>query len=50
MEGEKGKEMRKKAMEWKKMAEEATTDPYGSSSLALNNMIDQVLLSPRNQN
>ncbi|XP_021817350.1 7-deoxyloganetin glucosyltransferase-like [Prunus avium] len=50
MEGEKGKAMRKKAMEWKKLAEEAATGPNGLSFLALDNMINRVLLSPRNLN
>ncbi|VVA30853.1 PREDICTED: 7-deoxyloganetin [Prunus dulcis] len=50
MEGEKGKEMRKKAMEWKKLAEEAATGPNGLSFLALDNIINRVLLSPRNLN
>ena len=47
MNGEKGKEMKKKAMEWKKMAEEATTCPTGSSRLNLNKVINQVLLFAR---
>lgn len=45
MEGEKGKEMKKKAMEWKRMAEAATTTPAGSSYSNLDKMINQVLLS-----
>lgn len=48
MEGKEGKEMRKKALEWKKLAEEATTAPNGSSFLNLNKMINQVLLPPKN--
>ncbi|BBH02140.1 UDP-glucosyl transferase 85A3, partial [Prunus dulcis] len=43
MEGEKGKKMKKKAKEWKKLAETAT-DPHGSSSINLDNLVDQVLL------
>lgn len=42
MEGEKGKEMKKKAMEWKKMAKEAIT---GSSCNNLNALINDVMLS-----
>ncbi|PQQ03751.1 7-deoxyloganetin glucosyltransferase-like isoform X1 [Prunus yedoensis var. nudiflora] len=48
MEGEEGKEMRKKALEWKKLAEEATTGPNGSSFVGLDKVVNQVLLSPRN--
>uniref|UniRef100_A0A5B7A523 Glycosyltransferase n=1 Tax=Davidia involucrata TaxID=16924 RepID=A0A5B7A523_DAVIN len=44
MEGEQGKKMRNKVMEWKKMAEEAT-GPEGSSSLNLDKLINQILLS-----
>ncbi|XP_021833301.1 7-deoxyloganetin glucosyltransferase-like [Prunus avium] len=43
MEGEKGKKMKNKAMEWKKLAEEAT-GPHGSSSTNLDNLVNQVLL------
>ncbi|GAV78377.1 LOW QUALITY PROTEIN: UDPGT domain-containing protein, partial [Cephalotus follicularis] len=45
MEGEKGKEMKKKAMEWKKLAEESTTSPNGSSYKNFEELIHQVLLS-----
>lgn len=48
MEGEKGKEMKKKAVEWKKKAEEATTGAAGSTSMNLDKLINQVLLSPKN--
>ncbi|PQM38920.1 7-deoxyloganetin glucosyltransferase [Prunus yedoensis var. nudiflora] len=48
MEGEEGKKMRKKALEWKKLAEEATTGPNGSSFLDLEQMVNKVLLSSRN--
>ncbi|MBA0595704.1 hypothetical protein Gorai_012563 [Gossypium raimondii] len=41
MEGEKGKAMKKKALEWKKMAEEATNTPDGSSYDNLNHIINQ---------
>ncbi|XP_008219459.1 PREDICTED: 7-deoxyloganetin glucosyltransferase-like isoform X1 [Prunus mume] len=48
MEGEEGKEMRKKALEWKKLAKEATTGPNGLSFVCLDKLVNQVLLSPRN--
>ncbi|KAJ8759703.1 hypothetical protein K2173_009804 [Erythroxylum novogranatense] len=41
MEGEKGKEMKNKAMEWKRLAEKAT-GPKGSSSLNLEKLINEV--------
>ena len=44
MEGDKGKKMKKKALEWKKLAKDAT-DPLGSSSINLNNLVSEVLLS-----
>ena len=44
LEGDKGKKMKKKAMEWKKLAEEATC-PLGSSSINLKNLVSEVLLS-----
>ncbi|XP_062027194.1 7-deoxyloganetin glucosyltransferase-like [Rosa rugosa] len=43
MEGEKGKKIKEKAMEWKKLADEATA-PHGSSSTNLDNLVNQVLL------
>ncbi|KAI9081237.1 hypothetical protein K1719_036809 [Acacia pycnantha] len=43
MEGEKGKEMKKKALEWKKMAEEATSGSGGSSFQNFQTMIRQIL-------
>jgi hypothetical protein len=43
MEGDKGKKMKKKVMEWKKLAEEAN-GPQGSSSINLNNLVNEVLL------
>lgn len=43
MDGEKGKEMKNKAIEWKKMAEEAT-NINGSSSLNLDKLVSEVLL------
>ncbi|XVE95283.1 hypothetical protein REPUB_Repub02eG0082700 [Reevesia pubescens] len=47
MEGEKGKAMKKNALEWKRRAEETTTNHNGSSYKNLEHMINQVLLSPR---
>jgi hypothetical protein len=44
MEGEKGKSMKKKAMEWKKLAEEAN-GPSCSSSMNLDKLVKEVLLS-----
>ena len=46
MDGEKGKEMKKRAMDWKKLAEDA----IALSQLNLDKMIEQVLLSPRDIN
>ncbi|XP_009377948.1 7-deoxyloganetin glucosyltransferase-like [Pyrus x bretschneideri] len=43
MEGEKGKKLKNKVMEWKKLAEEAT-GPNGSSTKNLDNLVNQVLL------
>nr|XP_011462065.1 PREDICTED: 7-deoxyloganetin glucosyltransferase-like [Fragaria vesca subsp. vesca] len=43
MEGDKGKKMRSKCLEWKKLAEEATA-PHGSSSKNLENLVNRVLL------
>ncbi|XP_042517115.1 7-deoxyloganetin glucosyltransferase-like [Macadamia integrifolia] len=45
--GDKGKEMKKKAMEWKKKAEEAIA-LGGSSYLNFNNLVNQVLLPKKN--
>lgn len=44
MEGEKGREMKKKAMEWKRQAERATSFD-GSSYLNFNKLVKEVLLS-----
>ena len=46
MEGNKGKEMRKKTMEWKKLAEESS-DNQGSSYKNFIDMINKVLLPPK---
>ncbi|XP_008224050.1 PREDICTED: 7-deoxyloganetin glucosyltransferase-like [Prunus mume] len=43
MGGVKGKQMKNKVMEWKKLAEEAAS-PHGSSSANLDNFVNQVLL------
>ncbi|KAL5558966.1 hypothetical protein UlMin_035177 [Ulmus minor] len=50
MDGEKGKEMKKKAMEWKKLAEDATTGPHAPSLINLEKVIRQVFLSSRSLN
>ena len=47
MDGEKGKKMKDKAMEWKKLAEDATTGPNAKSLLNLDTLINKVLLSQR---
>ncbi|KAL9391305.1 hypothetical protein Peur_015225 [Populus x canadensis] len=44
MEGEKGVKMREKATDWKKLAEEAA-GPDGSSSISLEKLVNEVLLS-----
>ncbi|XP_055834492.1 7-deoxyloganetin glucosyltransferase-like [Solanum dulcamara] len=45
MTGEKGKEMKKKAMEWKKLAEEAVKKTTGSSYVNIDKLINEILLS-----
>lgn len=47
MEGERGKEMRNRAMVWKGKAGEATTSPSGSSYVNFEKLIDEVLLASR---
>ncbi|KAI3990023.1 hypothetical protein MKX01_011627 [Papaver californicum] len=47
MEGEKGKKMKKKAMEWKKKAEEATS-PGGTSWANIDEIINKFLLATKN--
>uniref|UniRef100_A0A7C9AU88 Uncharacterized protein n=1 Tax=Opuntia streptacantha TaxID=393608 RepID=A0A7C9AU88_OPUST len=47
MEGQKGKEMRKKAEEWKRYAQEAAVPPNGSSYSNLDHVITKVLLSQK---
>lgn len=49
MEGEKGKEMKRKAMEWQRLAQEATASPLGSSYLNYEKLINQVLLPLKHQ-
>ncbi|CAJ2644164.1 unnamed protein product [Trifolium pratense] len=44
MDGEKGKEMKQKALEWKKLAQNASSGPHGSSFVNLENLICDVLL------
>ncbi|GLT93793.1 hypothetical protein SLE2022_115670 [Rubroshorea leprosula] len=46
MEEEKGREMKKKALEWRRMAEAAAASPSGSSAMNLDKVISEVLLSP----
>ncbi|OWM79967.1 7-deoxyloganetin glucosyltransferase-like [Punica granatum] len=47
MEGEKGKKMRNKALEWMKAAKEANTAPLGSSYVNLEAVISKVLLTSK---
>ncbi|KAL9289793.1 hypothetical protein ACSQ67_024448 [Phaseolus vulgaris] len=44
MDGEKGKQMKEKALQWKKLAKSAASGPYGTSFLNLDNMVHEVLL------
>ena len=44
LEADKGKKMKKKDVEWKKLAEEATS-PLCSTSINLKNLVSEVLLS-----
>ncbi|CAM8944978.1 unnamed protein product [Rhodiola kirilowii] len=45
MEGEKGKEMKRMAKEWKRLGEEAATNDDGSSILDFETLVNEVLLS-----
>ncbi|GLT49947.1 hypothetical protein SLA2020_234690 [Shorea laevis] len=45
MEEETGREMKKKALEWRRMAEAAAASPSGSSAVNLDKVINEVLLS-----
>lgn len=47
MQGEKGREMKRKALEWRKFAEEATMSPSGSSFLNFNKMVSPELFAFR---
>ncbi|KAB1212950.1 UDP-glycosyltransferase 85A3 [Morella rubra] len=47
MMGVKGRELKQKAVEWKKLAEESTRASTGPSHENLDKLIDLVLLSPR---
>ncbi|CAI9109486.1 OLC1v1009311C1 [Oldenlandia corymbosa var. corymbosa] len=49
MEGDKGKELKKKALEWKDKADEAVRPGVGSSYTNLNNLIQDVLLKPKHK-
>ncbi|PON42801.1 UDP-glucuronosyl/UDP-glucosyltransferase [Trema orientale] len=49
MDGEKGKEMKKRAMEWKKLAHQASAGPKSESHVNLDNLIEKVLLAPKHQ-
>ncbi|KAL0393719.1 UNVERIFIED_CONTAM: 7-deoxyloganetin glucosyltransferase [Sesamum latifolium] len=44
LDGENGREMKKRAMDWKKQAAEATASPHGSSFVSLERLVKQVLL------
>ncbi|KAJ1431873.1 UDP-glycosyltransferase family, conserved site [Sesbania bispinosa] len=44
MDGKKGKEMKEKSLQWKRLAQDAASGPNGSSFVNLENMINQVLL------
>ncbi|KAL9266170.1 7-deoxyloganetin glucosyltransferase-like protein [Drosera capensis] len=46
MEGEKGKDMRKNVIEWKRLAHEAIAQTAGSSYLNFENLIQSILLVP----
>lgn len=48
MDGEEGQKMRKKAAEWKKLAEEAITAPSGSSHNNLEKLIYNIMLTNNN--
>ncbi|CAN1834239.1 7-deoxyloganetin glucosyltransferase [Linum perenne] len=45
IDGEKGKEMKERALEWKKLAKDATQVEVGQSYLNLEDMINKILLS-----
>ena len=45
MDGEKGKEMKKKALEWKRLAKVAASSPSGYSLVQFEKMIREVLIA-----
>ncbi|XP_015865857.3 7-deoxyloganetin glucosyltransferase-like [Ziziphus jujuba] len=47
MDGDKGREMKTKALEWRKLALEASTSPHGSSVLNLDDMVNRVCLASK---
>ena len=47
MDGEKGREMKEKALQWKELAKSAASGPYGTSFLNLDNMVREVLLGKK---
>ncbi|XP_015865855.3 7-deoxyloganetin glucosyltransferase-like [Ziziphus jujuba] len=47
MDGDKGKEMKKRALEWRNLALEASTSPHGSSFLNLERVVKSVDLSSK---
>lgn len=44
MAGDRGKEMKKKVLEWKKLAEEAAKKTTGSSYVNIDKIINEILL------
>ena len=44
MDGENGKKMKDKVLQWKELAKNATSGPNGSSFLNLDNMVHNILL------
>ncbi|KAK7301189.1 hypothetical protein RJT34_12050 [Clitoria ternatea] len=50
MDGEKGKEMKGKALQWKKLATDAASSPHGTSFLNLENLVREVLLAKIDKN
>ncbi|CAN4122301.1 unnamed protein product [Withania somnifera] len=47
MTGAKGKEMKRRASEWKKLAEEAAQKPTGSAHVNIDKLINEILLSSK---
>ncbi|OIW21362.1 hypothetical protein TanjilG_01631 [Lupinus angustifolius] len=50
MDEKKGKEMKEKALEWKRFAEDAASGPDGSSFLNLDKVVHQILLGQTDKN